>query len=168
LSQFTNEGEVQLLSYVLKGVTLKADGFGGSTAFTPSDTGGANQGVYISLHHTASPGENGVLTNEVSTSGTGYSRKLVAFTAGTESTSTDTALGTVMSNSAQISWTATGDWNGSSNITHFGLHFGSGYSAGPPVVSNTMFMYGALTVAKPVTNGDTVTIAAADIDITLK
>lgn len=161
MSQFTNEGEVQLLSYVLKGVTLKADGFGGSTAFTPSDTGGANQGVYISLHHTASPGENGVLTNEVSTSGTGYSRKLVAFTAGTESTSTDTALGTVMSNSAQISWTASGDWNGSSNITHFGLHFGSG-------ASNAMFMYGALTVAKPVTNGDTVTIAAADIDITLK
>lgn len=161
MSQFTNEGEVQLLSYVLKGVTLKADGFGGSTAFTPSDTGGANQGVYISLHHTASPGENGVLTNEVSTSGTGYSRKLVAFTAGTESTSTNTALGTVMSNSAQISWTASGDWNGSNDITHFGLHFGSG-------TSNAMFMYGALTVAKPVTNGDTVTIAAADIDITLE
>ena len=161
MSQFTNEGEVQLLSYVLKGVTLKADGFGGSTAFTPSDTGGANQGVYISLHHTASPGENGVLTNEVSTTGTGYSRKLVAFTAGTESTSTNTALGTVMSNSAQISWTASGDWNGSNNIAYFGLHFGS-------AASNAMFMYGALTVAKPVTNGDTVTIAAADIDITLE
>lgn len=158
-NNFTNEGEVQILSYLLKGVTLKADGFGGATSFTPSDTGGANQGIYISIH-TSDPGEQGVTSAEISTSGTGYLRKAVAFKAGTESSATGTGVGTALVSNGAISWTASGDWNGSSNVTHFGLHFGSG-------ASNAMFMYGPLTTPKPVTNGDTVTIADEGITVTL-
>ena len=159
-NNFTNEGEVQLLSYVLKGVTLKSTGFGSGTAFTPSDTGGANQGIYISIH-TADPTEEGVLSGEVSTTNTGYSRKAVPFKAGTESSDTGTGVGTALVSNGAISWTVgSADWNGSSNVTHFGLHFGSG-------ASNTMFMYGPLTTPKPATSGDTVTIADEGISVTL-
>lgn len=159
-NNFTNEGEVQLLSYLLKGVSLKADGFGGGTDFTPSDTGGANAGVYISIH-TADPTEEGVLTGEVSTTNTGYTRKAVPFKAGTESSSTGTSVGTALLSNGSISWTVgSADWNGASNVTHFGLHFGSG-------ASNTMFMYGPLTTPKPATSGDTVSIADEAITVTL-
>lgn len=163
MAAFTNDGEAQVLEYLLRGTAIQADGFGGSTAWTPSTTGGTNQGIYIGLF-TSTPGEAGTGT-EVSTTNTGYSRQLVAFSAiASVSGSSDTTVGTAITgpDTTAITWTATGDWaTGATTVSEFALFMGSG-------ALNKAIIYGTLTNPKNVANGDTVTLSADGLSITLK
>lgn len=55
--------------------------------------------------------------------------------------------------------TATADWSAAANMTHFGLFTAS--------TGGTVQIWGALTVAKPVLNGDTASFAASSLVIKL-
>lgn len=171
-NNFTNDGEGQILRYLTAGTSIKADGFAGSSAWTPTGgTGSTTSGLYVSLH-TATPGEAGSTTNEVQTDNsgsTGYSRKQIVFSAVTLSTSATLTDGTLVegpsSGAGAVTWTASsgapGNWqssNSATTISHFGLHMGS---------TGTMIMYGALGADKTVTSTDTVTLAVDALDITL-
>lgn len=144
-NNLTNEGEIQVLSNLLSGVTYKSDDFGGSTAFTPT-----SGGLFVSLWLT-DPTETGTAGTEVpttvSSSASGYSRQSVVFGAGSLNTGTDPATQLTGPTSA-ITWTATQDWTtGAQTVGYFGLHLGS---------TGTMVIYGALTNSRQVTSGDQV------------
>lgn len=154
-NNFTNEGEIQVLEYLLRGTALKSDGFGGSTSFTPSDGG-----LYISLFIT-DPTETGSAGTEVGTSGTGYSRQAVTFTAGSLNTGTDPASQLTGPSTAAgaITWTATANWTtGAQTVSQFGLHLGS---------TGTMIIFGDLTTPRQVTNGDQVKLDANQLIVQL-
>lgn len=149
---FCNTHEGSVLNRIFTDTAIVKDGPGGTDGTFNYST----DGFYISLH-TNSPGETGSLTNEVS--GTGYSRKAIAFTA-------LTAVGNTISNSGAVEWASIGGtWSGGSDITHFGIHLGNPGTPNNP--DETMIAYGSFTVGKPATSGDTVTIALGDIDISL-
>lgn len=101
-------------------------------------------GTYLCLF-TASPGEAGSLTNEVT--GGSYARVAATFNAA----STDGSNATTKTLSGDLSFTAaSADWG---TITHFG--FASASSAG------TLRWYAPLDVAKTVLSGDTYKQVAA-------
>jgi len=103
--------------------------------------------VYLGLS-TADPTDSGVGLAEPS--GNGYAR--VATSGATWNTPSEGAV----DNAAEIAFPqATGSWG---TITHFALFDAA--SAG------NMIAHGALTVAKSVSSGDTVKVAAGDLDIT--
>lgn len=107
--------------------------------------------VYISLH-TADPGETGASE----ATGSGYARKDVTNNA----TNFPAAASGAKANGTAITFAAaTGNWSSSANMTHFGIWDAS--SAG------NFLGGGALSVAKPVLNGDTPSFAVGDLDITL-
>lgn len=149
---FCNTHEGSVLNRIFTDTQMVKNGPGG-------DGGNFNfstDGFYISLH-TSSPGETGSLTNEVS--GTGYVRKAISFTA-------LTSVGNQISSAADVQWASIGGtWSSGNNITHFGIHLGNPGSPANPDTS--MIAYGTFSVGKPATSGDTVTIAAGDIDITM-
>jgi len=72
---------------------------------------------------------------------------------------TGTAPATKSNTAVKTFPTATGDWSAGVNMTHFGLFNAS--SAG------TLRAWGALTVPKPVLNGDTASFAAASLVLKL-
>lgn len=72
---------------------------------------------------------------------------------------TGTAPATKSNTAVKTFPTATGDWSAGANMTHFGLFNAS--SAG------TLRAWGALTVPKPVLNGDTASFAAASLVLKL-
>jgi hypothetical protein len=115
-----------------------------NTAYT---TPGAS--VYIALFTDASVQDDANSGTEVSTSGTAYSR--------VQCTAWDAPASRATQNTNQISFaTATADWG---NIRYVGIFDHA--SAG-----NLLF-WGQLTADKNVGNGDTFSIGAGDLDITL-
>lgn len=111
--------------------------------------------LYVALFNNTSGNaasnlEAGTLTDEVSTSGTAYSRKGVDFAAassGSASTNADVTFDV-----------ATASWG---TVTHAAVMDGGTAGAG-----NVLF-YGALTVSKTVTTGDTFKITSGQLTITL-
>lgn len=106
--------------------------------------------VWVALC-TADPTDAGVGSNMGEVSGGDYAR---AATAGSD---WDPAASGAIDNAAAIAFPeATDSWG---NVTHFALVDAS--------TAGNMLMHGALATAKSVTNGDTVSFAAGDLDITL-
>ena len=99
---------------------------------------------YLALF-TAAPSDSGGGT-EVSTGG--YARQTIAFSA---------ASGGATSNSADVSFTASGANYGT--VTHVGIFDAA--SAG------NLLWHGAMTASKTVEDGDTITFAAGNVDLTL-
>ena len=99
---------------------------------------------YLALF-TAAPSDSGGGT-EVSTGG--YTRQTIAFSA---------ASGGATSNSADVSFTASGANYGT--VTHVGIFDAS--SAG------NLLWHGAMTASKTVEDGDTITFASGNVDLTL-
>ena len=106
---------------------------------------------YIGLS-SSTPAEDGTSVTEPS--GGSYAR---VSTAGAD---WNAASAGATSNANAITFAqATADWVSGSNLTHLVAY--DAVTAGNPL------FYGALTVAKPVLNGDTASFPAGDIDITL-
>jgi hypothetical protein len=94
--------------------------------------------------------EAGILTDEVTTSGTAYARKTVTFAAASGGTSATNA--TVTFDTATSSW---------GTITHVAVVDGSTRGAG-----NVLF-YGAVTTSKTIDNGDTFQVTSGNLTISL-
>lgn len=111
--------------------------------------------LYVALFNNTSGSaatnlEAGTLTDEVSTSGTAYARKAATFGAASSGSATT---------SADITFdVATDSWG---TVTHAAVMDGGTAGAG-----NVLF-YGALTVSKSVTTGDTFKISSGQLTITL-
>lgn len=116
--------------------------FGTTYANTILDTDLAT--AYISLH-SGDPGGTGA--NELAAAN-GYARQLCAF---------DAAAAKVTQNTAEESFTASGaDW---SQATYWGV-----WSA---VTGGTFYFGGVLTSARTVADGETATLPAGDLTITI-
>jgi hypothetical protein len=113
----------------------------GTTAFTsPTD-------VYVGLH-TGSPLDNNTGANEVTTSGTGYARKVAAFAS---------AAGGAASTNATITFdAATANWG---TITHISLYDGAS--------GGNLLFHGAVTTSKTIETGDTFQISSGNLTISL-
>lgn len=110
--------------------------------------------IYVALSSTA-PTETGTNVTEPSTGS--YAR--VSTAAGDWVAATD-ADPSVIENANAITFpTATGDWAGGSNLTHFALYDAS--------TSGNFLGSGALGTAKPVLSGDTAEYAAGDLTVSL-
>ena len=101
---------------------------------------------YVALY-TAAPSDSGGGT-EVSTGG--YARQSIAF-------STASSPGGTTSNSGEVSFTATGADYGT--VTHMGIFDASS--------GGNLLWHGALTSSKTVADGDTLTFAVGNIDLTM-
>ena len=101
---------------------------------------------YVALY-TAAPSDSGGGT-EVSTGG--YARQSVAFSAAA-------SPGGTTSNSGEVSFTASGGNYGT--VTHMGIFDAAS--------SGNLLWHGALTASKTVADGDTLTFAAGNIDLTM-
>lgn len=101
---------------------------------------------YVALF-TAAPNDTGGGT-EVSAGG--YARQSVAFSAAA-------SPGGTTSNSGEVSFTASGGDYGT--VTHMGIFDASS--------SGNLLWHGALTASKAVADGDTLTFAAGNIDLTM-
>lgn len=101
---------------------------------------------YVALY-TAAPSDSGGGT-EVSTGG--YARQSVAFSAAS-------SPGGTTSNSGEVSFTASGGNYGT--VTHMGIFDAAS--------SGNLLWHGALTASKTVADGDTLTFAAGNIDLTM-
>jgi hypothetical protein len=102
--------------------------------------------IYVALS-TADPTESG--SGIAEPSGNGYAR--------TVCNAWDAASGGATQNTNEVTFpTATGSWG---TIAHFALFDAS--------TGGNMLAYGALTVSKAVTSGDTPKFNAGDIDVTL-
>ena len=107
---------------------------------------------YIGLSSGAAPNEDG--TGVTEPVGGSYAR---VSTAGAD---WNAASAGATSNANAITFAqATADWSAGANLTYLVAY--DAVTAGNPL------FYGALTVAKPVLNGDTASFPAGDIDITL-
>ncbi len=107
---------------------------------------------FVSLHD-GDPGEDG--SNEIVAGGNTYVRKQAAFGA---------AAAGAVDNDAQIQWTDMPDCEAAGTNEQLGyVGVWDSLIGG----SNNFLWGGALTVAKNVNAGDTFTIAAADLDVTL-
>lgn len=133
------------LSTSLKNALLDAV-FGG-VAYTPETD------IYIGLSSTT-PTVTG--TNVTEPSGGAYARVQKV----NNPTNFPAASGAVKSNGTVITFPqATGTWVAGANLTHVVLYDASS--------GGNFLGYGALTVAKPVMNGDTASFAIAELDVTL-
>lgn len=94
--------------------------------------------------------EAGTLTDEVSGSGSAYTRQVVDFSA---------ASGGTAATNGTVTWpTATGDWG---TVTHVAIMDGGTIGSG-----NVLF-YGALLSSKVIENGDTFQITSTNLTVTL-
>ncbi len=119
--------------------------------FTGRGTWTAPTTIYIGLSSTT-PTVTG--TNVTEPSGGAYAREEVPSTAWV------IAATSLTSNNAEEAFpVATADWLSAANLTDLVM-----YDA---VTAGTFLAWKALTVAKPVTNGDTAKFAIGDIDIVL-
>jgi hypothetical protein len=110
--------------------------------------------IYVALSSTA-PAEDGTGVTEPSTGS--YAR--VATAAADWATAT-TADPSVVANANAVTFpTATADWLAGANLTHFALYDAS--------AAGNMIGAGALTVAKPVLNGDPAEFAAGALTVSL-
>lgn len=101
---------------------------------------------YVALY-TAAPSDSGGGT-EVSTGG--YARQSVSFDAAS-------SPGGTTSNSGEVSFTASGADYGT--VTHMGIFDAAS--------SGNLLWHGALTASKTVADGDTLTFAVGNIDLTM-
>jgi len=101
---------------------------------------------FVALY-TAAPSDSGGGTE---VSGSGYARQAVAFNAAATPGGTTT-------NSADVSFTAAGGNYGT--VTHLGIFDASS--------SGNLLWHGALTADKTIADGDTITFAAGNIDLTM-
>ena len=125
---FTNFLETEILDHVFAGA-----------AYTAPST------HYLALY-TAAPGETGGGT-EVTTSGTAYVRKAVAFT----------TTGNTTSNSAAVEYpTATASFG---TVTHVGVF--------DALTSGNLMAYATLSSSKAIDAGDVFRVPTGDLDITL-
>jgi hypothetical protein len=115
----------------------------GTTAYTKPSA------VYLSLH-TASPGETGSLTSEVSLTGTAYARQPITFNASSVGTGTATSSATVTFTAATASWGL---------ISYIGISDAS--------TGGNMLYYGAVTTSKQIDSGDTFSVTAGNLSISL-
>ncbi len=110
--------------------------------------------LYVALSSTT-PAEDG--TNVTEPSAGSYARVSTAAGDWNGATLADPSL---IDNANVITFpTATADWLAAANLTYFVV-----YDAA--TVGNAI-MFGVLSVAKPVTNGDTASFAAGDLNVTL-
>jgi hypothetical protein len=115
-----------------------------NTAFTQP------AGLWIALF-TADPTDTGSLTNECANAG-GYARVAVTFGAASAGSA---------SNSGAVTFAqATADWMAAANLTHFAVMDSQTIGAG------NMLYSAALTVPKPVKNGDTPSFAIGALVVT--
>ena len=132
----SNYLENKVLDHVLK-----------NTAFTQPS------GLYLALFNNTSGSaaanlEAGTLTDEVSTSGTAYVRKTIAFGA---------ASGGTASSSATVTFdAATADWG---TITHVAIMDNS--------TSGNVLFWGAVTTSKTIQSGDTFQVTSGNLTISL-
>jgi hypothetical protein len=98
--------------------------------------------------YTASPGEAGSHTNEVSTSGTAYARQAVTFAAASSGSSATNATVTFP--------TATANWG---TVTVVAVM--------DAATSGQVLFYGDVTTAKQIDSGDTFTVTAGNLTISL-
>ena len=125
---FSNFLETEILDHVFAGA-----------AYTAPST------HYLALY-TAAPGETGGGT-EVTTSGTAYVRKAVAFT----------TTGNTTSNSAAVEYpTATASFG---TVTHVGVF--------DAATSGNLMAYATLSSSKAIATGDVFRVPTGDLDITL-
>jgi hypothetical protein len=109
--------------------------------------------IYLALFNNTSGNaasnlEAGTLTDETSTSGTGYARKIVAFGA---------ASGGVSSTNASVTFdTATASWG---TITHIAVI--------DALTAGNVLFYGAVTTPKSIDLGDTFQVTLGNLTITL-
>ena len=101
---------------------------------------------YVALY-TGAPSDSGGGTE---VSGSGYARKSVTFSAAA-------SPGGTTSNTNEVSFTASGGNYGT--VTHMGIFDASS--------SGNLLWHGALTASKTVADGDTLTFAAGNIDLTM-
>lgn len=109
---------------------------------------------YIALSSTTPTEAGGNFTEPSSGS---YAR--VSTTSADWAAATGTAPASKATSTTKTFPTATGDWVSGANLTHFGI-----YSAS---TSGTLLAWGALTVAKPVLNGDTASFASGSLVLKL-
>jgi hypothetical protein len=108
--------------------------------------------VYVALFTTSTNLESGVLTNEISTSGTAYARQTATFAAASTSTGSATSSGTITFPTATANWGTVyslaicdSDVEGSGNILY----------------------YGNLDSPKVIETGDTFQIQSGNLTVTL-
>lgn len=119
--------------------------------YTGKATWTAPTATWIGLSSTT-PTKTG--TNVTEPSGGAYARQQVT------SANWASAASSATSNTPEIAYpTATADWLSAANLTHMVIY--TAETAGTFIGSK------ALTVAKPVTNGDTAKFAAGDIDLVM-
>jgi len=71
------------------------------------------------------------------------------------------ALNGQISNSAVLTWSATGSWSGGSSITSIGIYDSGNYGSG------NLLYYGPLSAALTMTNGDTFNISIGSLKVAL-
>jgi hypothetical protein len=144
MSAASNFLEAKLLDHALRVTAYNA------SAFTASTT------LYLALFNNTSGNaaanlEAGTLTDETSTSSTGYGRKAVAFAAasGTNPCSSATNA-TVTFDAATASW---------GTITHIAVM--------DAATSGNVLFYGAVTTSKTIDTGDTFQVSSGNLTISL-
>ena len=110
-------------------------------------------GLWVALFNNTSTNaaanlEAGTLTDEISTSGTAYVRKTVAFAAASSGTAATNA--TVTFDAATASW---------GSVTHVAVMDAS--------TSGNVLFWGAVTTAKTIDTGDTFQISSGNLTISL-
>lgn len=108
--------------------------------------------VYVALFTTSTNLETGVLTNEISTSGTAYARQAATFAAASTST------GAASTNATITFPTATANWG-----TVYSLAIMDGDTEG----SNNVLYWGNLDSPKIIESGDTFQIQSGNLTVTL-
>ena len=143
MAALTNDAENIMLD-ILLGKRTTQDSGTTSTANMYAAMG-LSTTIYVGLH-TASPGEAGSTSNEIS--GNNYARVAAAF---------DASSGGASDNSGSVEFPiASGSWG---TVSHFSLHTAS--------TGGTMLVHGAVTTSKAVASGDTIRFSAGDLDVSI-
>lgn len=138
MSAASNYLEDKVLDHVLR-----------NTAYTQPS------GLYLALFNNTSGNaatnlEAGTLTDEVTTSGSAYTRKAVTFAAASSGTAASSA--TVTFDAATASW---------GSITHIAIMDGS------TVGSDNVLFWGAVTTPKTIDTGDTFQVTSGNLTVSL-
>ena len=131
--------ETKLLDHALRVTAYNA------SAFTSSAT------LYLALFTAVTGLEANSPSAEISTSGTAYARKAVAFSAATGTNpTTSVTSGTVTFDPATSSW---------GTVTHIAVMDAS--------TSGNVLFYGAVTTSKTIDSGDTFQVSSGNLTISL-
>jgi len=136
--------EVKVLSHVLT-----------STAYTQPST------RYVALFNNTSGNalanlQNGTLTDETSSTSTGYARQAATFATPTTTGTGLTAVTTSATNATITFPTATADWG---TITHIAVM--------DAATGGNVLFFGAVTTSKSILNGDTFQITSGNLSVAL-